>query len=117
MQADDSKNWFQKLNERIDSEPRPSAEEMERIRAEREALHEAMEGTSKEIAFMSDDYAVSLKFWTYKDGVIGDGWDLVKPTDPHYQEVCSRHGLEKPGDAHTIRMKWIDGQWVETPEE
>lgn len=113
MQSDNSKSWFQKLNERIDKDPLPPEEEIERIRAEREAINEAMEGTSKETAFMSEDRAVTVKYWTYKDGVIGDGWDLVSPTDHHYQEVCARYHLEKPGDSNTITMKWINGAWLE----
>ncbi|HEY9684265.1 MAG TPA: hypothetical protein V6C86_21985 [Oculatellaceae cyanobacterium] len=117
MQSDNSKSWFQKLNERLDNEPVPSAEEFERIRAERNAAHEAMEGTSKESAFMNDDRSVNIKFWTYKDGVIGDGWDLVKPEHAHYQEVCAKHQLRKPGDSNTITSKWIDGNWVEQLEK
>lgn len=115
MQSDNSKNWFQKLNERIDNEPRPSDEEIERLRAEKESMHEAMEGTAKETAFMSDDLAVTVKYWTYKDGVIGDGWDLITPADGNYQEICTRHNLRKPGDSNAIMSKWIDGRWVELP--
>lgn len=114
MHSDNSKNWFQKLNERIDSEPQPSAEEIERIRAEREAIHAEMEGTSKETVLMNEDHSVSVKYWTYKDGVIGDGWDIVQPTDAHYKEMCSRHGLLKPGDTNSITMKWSNGAWIES---
>ncbi len=113
MQSDNSKSWFQKLNERIDSEPRPSDEAVARIRAEREAIHEAMEGTSKETAFMGEDRAVTVKYWTFKDRVVGDGWDLVSPTDDHYQEICTRHHLKNPGDSNTITMMWIGGAWQE----
>lgn len=117
MQSDNSKSWFQNFIERVDSEPRPSPEEIERIRAERKTAHDAMEGTSKESAFMSEDRSVNLKYWSYKDGVIGDGWDLVKPEDAHYQEVCTKHHLVKPGDSNTITSKWIDGNWVEQLEK
>lgn len=113
MQSDNSKSWFQKLNERLDSEPCPSAEEIERIQAERQAIAEAMEGTSKEVAFMSDDRSVTVKYWTYKDGVIGDGWEELSPKDgEHYQHVCLKHNLRNPGDTNSITLRWINGQWV-----
>lgn len=109
-------SWFQKLNEHIDNEPSPHGEEIERTRTERAGINNMLEGTSKETAYMSEERAVTIKYWTYKDGVIGDGWELVSPTDHHYQEVCSRHHLQNPGDSNTITMKWINGVWQESTD-
>lgn len=112
MQNENNKDWFDQLNERLDSEPKPSDEEIAKRKKERQKVAEAMEGTSRETAFMKEDRSVTVKYWTYKDGVIGDGWDEVKPGEPTYAQVCERHKLSKPGDTNTIIQKWVDGGWV-----
>lgn len=112
MQNGNNEDWFEQLNERLDKEPKPTDEEIEKLKQERQKVAEAMEGTSKESAFMKDDRSVTVKYWTYKDGVIGDGWDEVKPGEATYDDLCARHKLTKPGDVHTITRIWVDGNWV-----
>ena len=112
MQNDNAKDWFNKLNERLDSEPKPSIEEIARRQQERKNVAGALEGTSRETAFMKEDGSVALKYWSYKDEVIGDGWEEVKPGELTYAQVCERHKLSKPGDTNTIVERWIDGKWV-----
>lgn len=112
MQSNESKNWFDRLTENLNNEPQPSIEEIAQRQAERNSAAEALEGTKKESAFMKDDHAIALKYWTYKDGVIGDGWDSVQPEDAQYQDVCDKHQLKKPGDSNTITLRWINDAWV-----
>lgn len=115
MQNENSKNWFEHLSEKLANEPKPSEDEIALRQTQRNEASEALEGTSKESAFMKDDRSIALKYWTFKDGVIGDGWDVVQPGDSHYQEICAKHKLKNPGDAGTITLRWINNQWM--PEE
>ena len=117
MQNENEKDWFSQLNERLDSEPKPSDEEIARRQLERQEVADAMEGTSRESAFMNEDGSIALKYWSYKDGVIGDGWEEIKPGEPTYMQLRERHKLSKPGDANTIIEKWIDEKWVVQEEQ
>lgn len=109
---DTDKNWFDNLNEWVEKTPLPSAEDV----ARNKAAWQSLEGTSKETAFMQENRSVAIKYWSYKDGVIGDGWEELSPEDgEHYQKACAKHNLKNPGDANTITMRWKNGQWV--PEE
>jgi hypothetical protein len=117
MQNEKDKDWFSRLNERLDNEPKPSDEEIAKRKQERQKVAEALEGTSRETAFMKEDHSVTVKYWSYKDGVIGDGWDEVQPNESTYIHVCERHKLSKPGDTSTITEEWVDGQWVTVLEE
>jgi len=35
------------------------------------------------------------------------------PDEAHYEELCNKHGLKKPGDSNVIVMRFINGEWIE----
>jgi hypothetical protein len=106
-------DWFSRFNQKIDRLQSNSPEEI----AQGSNTWEAMDGTSREMAFMLEDGSVSVRTWSYKDGAMADGWEELKPSDDSYKDVCTRHGLNEPGDANTIVCKWIDGKWIEENQE
>lgn len=76
-----------------------------------------IEGTSREIAFIGDDGAICINYFSQKDYVSGRGWEQFLPDDPQYAEYCAKYGLKKPGDSKCILRRFVDGEWVEIDDK
>ena len=101
-------DWFSNFNKKIDQLPQSSSDQI----ASDKVTWERIDGTSREMAFMLKNRTVSVRTWSCKDGAIADGWEEINPGDKTYRDVCNRHRLNLPGDANTIKFKWIDGAWL-----
>lgn len=103
---EEAKNWVEKMTENFlkeipDEVCLPSDEP------------DLLEGTSREVAFLTEDGSLFMRISGQKDYVMGQGWDSIAPDDPSYEELCAKYGLKRPGDGKCIISRFLDGEWVE----
>lgn len=66
---------------------------------------------NKETAFINKDGLLIIHYWSKLGHLINEAWDHIKPTQPHYLELCYKHGLKQAGDRHEIALEWANGSW------
>jgi len=109
MTADQTKDRFTRLSEKLAKEPRCTPEEQEAFAAERRT----MEGKWLETVTMNEDRSLMIVTTQYfVGGGKGHGCTESAPGDPDYEELLEQHGGLKPGQTHTIVRKMINGEWV-----
>lgn len=91
------------------NQPPSSPEE----KATNEAARKAMEGKWLETVTMNEDGSLMIVSKQYlPGGGIADGASESRPGDSDYDEILRQHGLLKPGKAHTLVRKMVDGNWI-----
>lgn len=66
---------------------------------------------NKETAFLNKDGMLIIHYWSKLGHLIAEAWDHIDPSEPHYVELCFKHGLKLPGDRHEIALEWANGGW------
>lgn len=66
---------------------------------------------NRETAFINKDGVLIVHYWSKLGHLIAEAWDHIEPTEPHYLELCFKHGLKKVGDRNEISLEWNDGGW------
>lgn len=94
-------------------QPKSSPEE----KARNEAARKAIEGKWFETVTMKEDgYLMIISTQYLTGGGVADGSSESRPGDSDYDELLRQHGLLKPGKAHTLVRKIVDGNWILLPE-
>jgi len=109
MTAEQAKDRFTRLQEKLAKEPRCTQEEREAFAAERRAD----EGKWLETVTMLQGGDLQIRTWQcLPGGVLAEGNTESSPGDAGYEDFIQRHGPLKPGQSHTLMHKWIEGEWV-----
>ncbi|MBS1957224.1 MAG: hypothetical protein JST89_23745 [Cyanobacteria bacterium SZAS-4] len=66
---------------------------------------------NRETAFINKDGILIVHYWSKLGHLIAEAWDHIAPTEPHYLELCFKHGLKQVGDRHEIALEWHKGGW------
>ncbi|PZM81542.1 MAG: hypothetical protein DKT66_20285 [Candidatus Melainabacteria bacterium] len=66
---------------------------------------------NRETAFINRDGILIVHYWSKVGHLIAEAWDHIGPTEPHYLELCSKHGLKHVGDRNVIALEWNNGGW------
>jgi len=66
---------------------------------------------NRERAFLNKDGVLIVHYWSKLGHLIAEAWDHIAPTEPHYLELCLKHGLKKVGDRNEITLQWAKGSW------
>lgn len=66
---------------------------------------------NRERAFINRDGVLIVHYWSKLGHLIAEAWDHIAPTEPHYLELCLKHGLKQVGDRNEIVLQWSKGSW------
>lgn len=69
------------------------------------------EKLNKETAFINRDGVLIMHYWSKLGNLIAEAWDHIAPTEPHYLDLCFKHGLKNVGDRNEIFLEWSQGSW------
>jgi hypothetical protein len=99
---------FGMLNSDLMESPKPfrSVRSIEDLRPTRIAGR-----INRERAFLNKDGVLIVHYWSKLGHLIAEAWDHIAPTEPHYLELCLKHGLKQVGDHNEITLQWTKGSW------
>jgi hypothetical protein len=66
---------------------------------------------NRETAFINKEGVLIVHYWSKLGHLIAEAWDHIAPTEPHYLEICFKHGLKKVGDRSEIALEWTNSGW------
>lgn len=66
---------------------------------------------NRETAFINKEGILIVHYWSKLGHLIAEAWDHIEPTEPHYLELCFKHGLKQVGDRNEISLEWDNGGW------
>jgi hypothetical protein len=67
---------------------------------------------NREIAFINREGVLIVHYWSKLGHLVAEAWDHIAPTEPHYLEICFKHGLKQVGDRNEIALEWANGSWI-----